>query len=1559
MARLRLLFLGLSFSVLVWAVERFPAQVLAQVAQPGAANREIGLGGLNLAERWLEQSLKDAKKKLAAGENSEAARRIQQLLTQPQDGFFRPDGDQTGRYASLKRTAATLLRDAAPEVLIAYELQFGAEAREKLDVARSRHDVPLAQEVTQRYLHTNAGAEACYWLATHQMDRGDYFTAVQYLQRLRSLPAGIHFEPRLALRLAVCWSRLGTPEKAMPLIQNVLSKSREPIRIGTQSLAEKATSDQILTWIRSLSQGEDGIPGVDSTGWRLARGTPDRNPHRRSSPPVARPLWDVAMSSWSVLNRKTLKPETISISPSLVACGKIHQEAAVTPLPSTIPLIVDGLVITRYADHIAAVDLRTGEEVWNTFERDRMFHEVRNSLGSPDRITSSFNNWNLKYPEIFRILIRQRTWEDLTFGTLSSDGELVFGVEDLGFMNPLISEIGNTKPHAISVKDYNRLCAYDVKSGMLRWELGGANSTINLDQAGAFFLGPPLPAGRQLYCLAEQQGFVQLLVLDATTGEELWSQNLAQSNEDLLTSSNRRRAGITPSMMGDLLVCATGTGYVVAVDTGTKSLAWAYQYADSSQVVNNRNPFIIGRGGRLGVRGEPIDFNPERPAITNEWQDGSPILTETHVILTPRDSNELHCLSLEDGSFQWRVPRGEGQYVAAVRDGLVIVVNKQSVEALKLEDGKPAWPAPIPVINQTGRGITTNTHLVLPLVTGQVASIELQTGRKYYSRVRGSDQEPLGNLVSGSEIVLSQSPNELIAFRTLESVYPEAVARLKANPQDAEALAQRGEYQLSLSRITEGQADLRASLRLQKTPDATFLLFESLLEGLQTDFASHRQFAEEAEQLSQTSTQKSVLYRAWAVGLRKLGEFHAAFEMLEKLNRADLGEPELERIDGHHAVRRDYWIRNEAQQILASTNQADRNQFQIQLKARLDAAKANATDEELRQLTRFLGWGPLADEARLALVQRLLSRGYSLEAEQILAGLRRSSERTIASQAVGLMVVGLIKLQRPDEAVGLLPELEGTYADLPCVAGKTGRQVANELRSAMTPGMTDFENWPIGRVEVHREALEKSENRMNFEIPIEGDGGPFYGDMQMRIESGALRFLGQTGWGTVRFAMPLNELMPLSNPTAIHAQIRNHLILLNTGPNVVAIDTLTDGKTIRAQRIWSSSLMDGPAIENNQFFPAIRQRPGIGRIRFPGMDRWRNVMGTVGAIQDDSVCVLRGRHLILLDILTGETLWKRSNMVPGSEIFGDQETVFVIEPVAAPSQPVPQVQPQTVARRIRRSDGTELGQVDVPDMLSRIQVFGDRILSASNDPRPPGTNLILKMRDLTRNQAVWEHSFEQRTQVSLIGDTEIAVLEPSGLVTFLHTETGRILWTKQLQRLEKPKEFSIFPDGKRLLLLRDEFPPLPLKAPVQHFMAVNASQQNLMYGQADCLDRATGNVLWSHRVENYALDGAMPNASPIWFFTVRTFAQLNQRTEIRMLALDKRSGRVAMQSEETSYGHGFEFAIDPKEKQIDITLLGSQQPIRHRLTLTDLPFAAVAPAPEKSAEVPPEKKPEK
>ena len=125
----------------------------------------------------------------------------------------------------------------------------------------------------------------------------------------------------------------------------------------------------------------------------------------------------------------------------------------------------------------------------------------------------------------------QRITSDMTYGTLSSDGRYVFSVEDVGpdsagrrlgsrrwasglhrrrrvrgppagviFING-INGMNNGEQPALC----NVLAAHDIRTGKLKWQIGGPPGPHALPLAGTFFLGPPLPLHSQLYVLAENE----------------------------------------------------------------------------------------------------------------------------------------------------------------------------------------------------------------------------------------------------------------------------------------------------------------------------------------------------------------------------------------------------------------------------------------------------------------------------------------------------------------------------------------------------------------------------------------------------------------------------------------------------------------------------------------------------------------------------------------------------------------------------------------------------------------------------------------------------------------------------------------------------------------------------------------------------------------------------------------------------------------------------------------------------------------------------------------------
>ena len=1524
MPRLRLMLMGLGLITLVWGARSAPQSVYAQVGQ-----NTNGVGasmGLNVANREWVRAIEKAKTFLEAGDNAAAVIPIQFIMNLPQDGFFRPKDEDTGRFISLKQQAETLLTRADSATQQIYEQQYGPEARKLFEQAVARRDAKSAQEVMRRFLHTAAGAEAAYWLGSYHLDRADYASALQCLSRLRRLSAAKNFEPLLTMRIALCLYRTGCPEKAQALVREAAASSKSPIQVGGQTLPPGDQEAQVAMWLNVVAPPQQQLV-AEPSGWLMPRGNPERNLLLHSSPPVGKSLWTVPLTSWSTpATGDAEKEDTINVAPQIAGLSQVHQDKQVVPLPSSAPLLVNNVIVSRFYDHLSGFDAKTGQELWRSAENDRTFQLLYKNLDVQEKNVNAFNSRIRSPRDFFAILLRQRTWEDLTFGGLSSDGEYVFSIEDLGLLNDINVQMGATQAHPLMMRDHNRLCAYEVRTGKLKWELGGPRGDVTLNLPGTFFLGPPLPVDRQLYCIVESQAQTLLLSIDARTGKQLWSQSLSQPADDLLREPSRRRAGISPALMGDMLICPTGSGLVVAVDVAARSLAWAYQYV-AAPSNDPKDPRMLRR--RMAAMGIPqVEMDPLRGAEINEWQDGAPIVAEGHVILTPRDSSEIHCLSLEDGKIVWRMQRRDGLYVAAVQSGLVIVVGSRSVEALKLTDGKPAWPQPVALMNQSGRGIVTEKHILLPLVTEEVATIDLKTGRPL-SRARLHEHIGLGNLIPGPGIIVSQTAANLSVFRTFDSVSEETKQRLAKNPQDPEALSQRGEFRLSQGELLEGQADLRLSLKLRKSADTQTILFESLLQSLQTDFAGQRALLPELEQLAHTPSEFSALYRTWAEGLLAAGELSPAFDVLLKLSAPGVGPADLERLDGHRSLRRDRWVRTQMQELASKIDEPTHQRVQTLLRQRLDQAKADKGPDLLRHFLQFFGSHPLADEARQELVDRLLATEYSVDAEQLLAQLRQSPQPQIAGRALATMIREMIKIGHAEDCVVLLTDLVQNYADIVCLDNKTGRQLADGWKVQVEGRVRSARDWPTGKVETERKTLEPKNIPWMFDVFLDGDRGPYFQHASFKSKQDLMQVVGQNGWGQPTWAIPISELGPNINYNACRAQIRNHLVFLMTGLRVVVLNTLTEGTAIRAKILWSSDLVESPQ-EQNQVFQMVVNRPGVVR-RPGGIDRWQNPIGMIGAIEDDSVAILRGRQLILADLLTGQPLWKRTDMPAGSEIFGDRETILVIPPDSKD------------AIQIRRADGVTLGNHPLPTAANRLLTFDRSVLSIQRDPQE--NVLTFQSTDIPSRKANWKRSFHQLSQYMVFSETELAVMEPSGMLSVVSIADGQVRWQKQLQVSPLFKELWVIPDGERVLVIHGEMPPRVVQ-PAIMFIGNN----QMIDGQADCLDRATGQVHWSQRIERFALDYSLPQYLPFWVFSVRTQSiqpQMVPKPEFQMLLVDKRNGRVLLKVTEPSLVGNVQVQIEQKEKRVNVTMIGGPQPILQTVKYTDQPFEP-APDPNKA-----------
>ena len=695
-----------------------------------------------------ERKLKAARDYVRQESWAEAVGVVQALLDGP-DAFMSvaadTDGKETTRWTTLHAETDRLVGGLPAAGRGFYELLQGGPAKALLAKAQERSDPHLLAEVSRRYLHTPAGTEATRLLGVYHLDRGRPALAVLYFQRLLNLRDAGRLAPTVLFTAAVAFQRAGDAARADQAWTTLAGRAPDGLRINGDTV-------RLATLRAWLDKDRQRNPEPEAAAeWPLFRGDGARSARAAGGDPAPEAKWQRATAHEAAT--RTWVREAVRRQEG-------HGEPA---LSAFFPVVGDGKVVYRSHRGIHAVDAQTGKEIWES-EWPGGLDSLGQDLSCYPYIESWVNAHLQHHPGIL--------FGNSVVGTLSSDGERVYAVEDLA-VPPFQNTYAN-RGRPVSAVEYafgpdlsgavrhSRLTALDLKSGKLVWERGGPGTKPKKDDLyPSYFLGPPLPVGGRLYGLMEKDQELRLACFDAAGGELAWVQPLGLAPTRLLTDPGRHLQAAPLAYGEGILVCPTNAGFVLALDPISRSLLWAYPYREAVPALEAE--FIPwGRGGRRGV---PTPMPP--PRIQPLWAASSPLVAGDKVVFTAPDSPTIHCLSLRDGSLQWKARRAAGDlYLAGVGRGKVVVVGKKACRALDLADGQLRWEAATGLPAGLGTLDATAYHLPLKATVKDkepaIYHIELDSGRVREQAVPAPQEVP-GNLLYYQDMVLSQTATALTA----------------------------------------------------------------------------------------------------------------------------------------------------------------------------------------------------------------------------------------------------------------------------------------------------------------------------------------------------------------------------------------------------------------------------------------------------------------------------------------------------------------------------------------------------------------------------------------------------------------------------------------------------------------------------------------------------------------------------------------------------------------------------------------------------------------------------
>ncbi len=1471
------------------------------------------------------QALNHAREALKQHRTAEAIQLLQRLIELPEDHFTDKSMQRT-----LKSETLDILANLSAAERESYELLRGTPAKTLLEEAETEGSLERWEEIVRRYPLTEASLDAAERLAIEAQDRGNIWQAAVQFERLRRSPLVSQAQSRqLMLREALAWQEAGQTSRATELLQEL--SSLEPklrAEIAGQPLPVFKSVEQAGRWLAQVSRPAR-MTEPASVDWLTPRGSADGTSSVGFAGPIGGPAWhqNHLAALEADLSSAPASPLRGFLSRLLDEAESQLAENERLAWPAAMPLVVGDQIIFRTPRDIVALDRRTGEERWRSVLTDADFDRLWSKTvkeGETPELKSDFVSF-----------LRELIFDNRLIGSLSSDGHLVFALagEDSQSAFQAQNNINNMRgivpqPDA-DADEYNRLVAYEAEGGRVAWEIDGERRDANQEFAGHFFLGPPVAGDGKLFILAEVQGEIRLVMLEASDHgvRKLWSQPLAAPSLKITDAPDRRRQALMPAVSNGIAICPTGTGAVIAVDYGLRRLVWAYQYPSTDDI----NQLMNSRGGMF-VRVNPATVTEES---SRGWIDGNPMVADGRVFITPTDSDELHCLDLADGEAFWTVPRDRAVFLAGADRQRAVLIGPERIDAIDVTDGKPAWKEAVLIPTPAGRGVWMQDRYSLPLATGEIATVDLVQGR-ILARSRIPEGRLPGNLVVGAGGLVSLSVREVIAFRPQAETERLLTQKLAADPQAADALALRGELKLHRGEFDAGLADLRAAIAGRPEPYVKSVLAAALLEGLRTSFPRYRETVPELDTLTDDPQQRNEFLWLVARGLKEAGEPLAAFERMTHLIDQSLDEYSVEGTGSPWQARNDRRLSGHFAALYQQATPAERRKLDAQILARMPNGDRLAADDSVAALRRYLrtfGFHASAAKARAQLIARFNPETDALEYVHELSRLAQASDDATAAPAVGRLARWCLTQKRFNDVGFWSLELEGRFGAIPCEPGLTGQQLAAELRS--DPDYVESRKqlvipWPEGEIDKEHTTPHQQGGRMK-RVQIVDPIPPQYAGWSFETDPQGIMLIARDEYARHQWTLnranpaPANQAFFSESQPALHRiHLCGHLIGWSTGSEfLIAADLEQDRMSPRV--LWHETLMPpgGNINWNMNRIVAMQRAQMRGRRR--GMI-WNQPFlynippgaGALVALTDSAVIYHNGRKLFAADPLTGKLLWSRKDVTPSlAEIAADEEAVAVLSQADVADED--SERRESTLTLLRTIDGERIRRTE-PVMGVVEWIGGSRVVASEGPGQSLSGPVPLELLDLIRGKPVWQAKLARPAAIRVVNQSDLFTIEENRRLSLRNLQDGAVRWTQDLDLDVEAETLRVQPWHDRYLVIVGTTTPVPGGPQALDFR----NEHDPIQGHVAALDRGTGKLLWQTPINDpvtgatvTVFDPAQPAGWPVLLFAGQlqvppppgVAAPMIRRLTVTFI--DKRTGRREYSLQEPSQVADYFVDVDP------------------------------------------------
>jgi hypothetical protein len=395
------------------------------------------------------------------------------------------------------------------------------------------------------------------------------------------------------------------------------------------------------------------------------------------------------------------------------------------------------------------------------------------------------------------------------------------------------------------------------------------------------------------------------------------------------------------------------------------------------------------------------------------------------------------------------------------------------------------------------------------------------------------------------------------------------------------------------------------------------------------------------------------------------------------------------------------------------------------------------------------------------------------------------------------------------------------------------------------------------------------------------------------------RASGMDHWHAELPELPRSEPEPLQDiGRPIYSyQSLGTLVFLPLRTHVVAVDS------VRRRMVWKKDLLVGdgapPPKDPDQQDPWLGLHYGDG---------WVQQLGQPLVLSPSVLCLRARKGLLGVDPLTGQTLWKRTDVPVDAVLFGEGDTVCLAERHESRIKSI---------QVFRASDGSRLAANGASAIAGAtpLRAMGSRLLALHTSKKGKVT---LRLHEVPAGKDVWQQTFAPQTKVCSTTEEFVAAFTTQGELSVLASATGKEVLRRQLE-IYKPESIlriSLLADGQHFYLACHRADPaLDERSSLQ---AGSGLYSLPIRGELYACKHTGEGLAWRKPLRGQRLILNHFSEMPVLLLT--SWTQPDKSSYIRyshFTAIDRHAGRTVAEKETEEFESlAHTLLLDPKEGKI-------------------------------------------